>query len=179
LISARGYKRYLEIGCDDDTCFSQVQIEKVGVDPMRGGTLRMFSDDFFACVGDARFDIIFIDGDHTHAQALRDVENALAVLSPGGCIVMHDCLPADEKHEAPFLCGTVWRAFVKLRTRMDLDCVVGDYDHGVGIVERGTNQAPIIVPQSMDSMTYRQFAENRAVWMRPVSFDIVQARACQ
>ena len=171
LIKSRGYRRYLEIGCDDDTTFSKVPIEKIGVDPVRGGTHRMTSDAFFATPSGA-FDIIFIDGDHRHAQVMKDVEGALAVLNPGGTIVMHDCLPPDEKHEAPFLCGTVWRAFAKLRTRLDLDCVVGDYDYGCGIVRRGANPSPIEIPQSMDAMTYKQFVQNRAQWMRPVSFEV-------
>lgn len=178
LIEARGYKRYLEIGCDDDTTFSHIPIEKIGVDPVRGGTHRMTSDAFFAQHGDARFDIIFIDGDHRHPQVMKDVENALSVLLPGGCIVMHDCLPPDANHEAPYLCGTAWRAFAKLRERVDLDCVVGDYDYGVGIVRRGPNLAQLTSPlPAMDAMTYQQFVENRARWMRPVNFGAVKALA--
>lgn len=170
LIENCGYRRYLEIGCQGDACFSQVPIDKIGVDPNTGGTHRMTSDDFFARHDGSRFDIIFIDGDHRHPQVARDVDNALGVLAPGGVIVMHDCLPKDAEHENPWLCGTAWRAFAKLRTRPDLDCAVGDYDHGVGVVCVRPNTAPVSIPQSMDALTYGDLAANRGAWMRPIDF---------
>ena len=49
IISKEKYKSYLEIGCDNDENFSQIDIEeKIGVDPLKGGTLRMTSDEFFS-----------------------------------------------------------------------------------------------------------------------------------
>ena len=48
IILKQNYKNYLEIGCDNNENFSQISIEnKVGVDPLKGGTLRMTSDEFF------------------------------------------------------------------------------------------------------------------------------------
>ena len=48
IIDKKNFKHYLEIGCDRDENFSNIKAEnKVGVDPVRGGTLRMTSDDFF------------------------------------------------------------------------------------------------------------------------------------
>ena len=48
IINKQKYKDYLEIGCDNDENFSKVIIEnKIGVDPLKGGTLRMTSDNFF------------------------------------------------------------------------------------------------------------------------------------
>jgi hypothetical protein len=52
--------------------------------------------------------------------------------------------------------------------------VVGDYDHGVGIVRKGPNPALINIPQSMDAMTYQQFVDHRVEWMRPISFEDVK-----
>ena len=49
LIKKYNLKKYLEIGCDQNEVFSQVKIEnKIGVDPVSGGTHRMTSDKFFA-----------------------------------------------------------------------------------------------------------------------------------
>jgi len=49
-------KKYLEIGCDKNKVFNNVACEhKVGVDPVRGGTHRMYSDEFF------KFKLVLID----------------------------------------------------------------------------------------------------------------------
>ena len=55
---------YLEIGCDKNVVFSQINcINKVGVDPNSGGTIRDTSDNFFK-TNKQKFDVIFIDGLH-------------------------------------------------------------------------------------------------------------------
>ena len=134
---SRACQSYLEIGCNRDGTFQQVAIpQRVGVDPKRGGTLRMTSDEFFA-VNQQSFDLVFIDGLHLREQVLRDVENALRVLSPHGCIVIHDCLPTERQQQLrepagggePWT-GDVWKAVVELRQRPDLDIAVLDADWG-------------------------------------------------
>jgi len=87
LIQRNAYRSYLEIGCETARTFAQVQLRrKVGVDPRHGGTLRMTSDEFFAQNREA-FDLVFVDGLHLCEQVLRDVDNAVRCLTPGGCIV--------------------------------------------------------------------------------------------
>ena len=94
---------YLEIGTrntGDNFDLIPVTGERVGVDPQAGADIgkdrklmRMTSDDFFA--GNKRtFDLVFVDGDHSHEQSARDMDNALGCLNAGGVIVMHDSLPA-------------------------------------------------------------------------------------
>ena len=178
LIEKRGYKRYLEIGCLTDECFSQIRAEtKVGVDPVSGGTVRKTSDAFFADAIEAgeRFDIIFIDGLHHHDQVYRDVENSLACLSSGGAIVMHDCLPPDRNYETSAFCWTVWRAFVQFRKRPDLDAIVGDFDFGCGLIRKVTNPLPLKLDKGMDELSYDDFLANRQTWMRPASPAVLQA----
>lgn len=61
---------------------------------------QTLSDNFFAKLEPgALFDIIFIDGDHTHPQVFRDITNALVVLAPNGTIVCHDCNPETEARQ--------------------------------------------------------------------------------
>ena len=68
LIVELGCRTYLEIGCKDNSTFDKVNVErKVGVDPERGGTLRMTSDAFFAS-DTQKFDIVFVDGLHQTAS---------------------------------------------------------------------------------------------------------------
>jgi hypothetical protein len=97
------YQSYLEIGCAGDDVFNLVRPKvavSVGVDPERGGTLRMTSDEFFH-LNRMSFDLIFIDGDHSAKQVMVDLENALQVLSQDGTIVLHDCNPALEWRQFP------------------------------------------------------------------------------
>ena len=58
--------RYLEIGCDDNICFNSIPvIDKIGVDPDRGGNIKDTSDNFFKN-NKKFFDVIFIDGLHIY-----------------------------------------------------------------------------------------------------------------
>jgi hypothetical protein len=64
------YKSYLEIGCNDDTNFDKVKqlfSRVVCVDPEKGGTMRMTSDEYFINNQDT-YDLIFIDGLHEAHQ---------------------------------------------------------------------------------------------------------------
>lgn len=175
LISTRGYTRYLELGCYKDATFDRVECEtKVGVDKEQGGTHRMTTSGFFEQNED-EFDIIFIDADHHHDAVMRDVENALECLAPGGVIVLHDCYPKDLLHESPGGCGTVWRALVKLRGRPDLDLIVGDFDHGTTLLRRGENGHLVDVATPMDDLTYGDLEANRTEWLCPRSITTIRA----
>lgn len=164
-ISTFGYKNYLEIGCCDNYTFSRVTCERmVGVDPEKGGTLRMTSDEFFS-TNEETFDIIFIDGDHHHTQVLKDVENALLVLNEGGTIVMHDCNPPTLEMERPAANGTAWRAFTVLRTRQDLAMATFNFNHGLGVIRRGRNEDPLVIEKTMDELTFNDLDQNRQTWL--------------
>ena len=66
IIKYKKYNSYLEIGCQADVSFKKIlAADKIGVDPMDGGTHRMTSDNFFK-TNQKTFDIIFIDGLHEY-----------------------------------------------------------------------------------------------------------------
>src|SRR5262245_26001763 len=124
LVRQRGYSSYLEIGCGSgETLRSITARYKVGVDPVGEATFPVSSDAFFQ-ENRRHFDLVFIDGLHLREQVLRDVNGALGCLSPGGTIVLHDCLPLTERHQlrtrlpGPWT-GDVWKAVVELRARED------------------------------------------------------------
>ena len=80
LIQKLKISSYLEIGCDQDEVFSFVKIEnKIGVDPVSGGTHRMTSDTFFRD-NSKFFDLIFIDGLHTYDQVKKDIINSNVII---------------------------------------------------------------------------------------------------
>ena len=42
------FSNYLEVGCNDDELFSKIKIKnKIGIDPVVGGNMKITSDDFF------------------------------------------------------------------------------------------------------------------------------------
>jgi len=118
-ISRLRCRKYLEIGVRDGECFCSLTVaEKIGVDPvapqpavlaeMRKPGVQYFSltsDDFFQQAATQVLadgvDVVFIDGLHTYEQAYRDCSNALKYLTPGGLILLHDCLPRSEVEAQP------------------------------------------------------------------------------
>jgi hypothetical protein len=140
LLADRPGGRYLEIGCAGDTLFDAVMAaEKVGVDPVRGGTHRMTSDAFFAAWDGPPFDVIFIDGLHLYPQVRRDMVNALAWLAPGGWIALHDMLPRDwlEEHVPQIRTsgwtGDGWKVGFELAAAPQIDFRLIAVDYGVAV----------------------------------------------
>ena len=148
IIQKKGFKSYLEIGCQSDVNFSKIIIEnKIGVDPQSGGTHRMTSDKFFL-ENNSTFDLIFIDGLHIYEQVLKDIDNSLNVLNKGGVILLHDCLPAKIWHQTipqthSSWNGDVWKSIVKSRTRDDLDTYTIKADQGLGLILKRKNKDPL------------------------------------
>jgi SAM-dependent methyltransferase len=142
--------RYLEIGCAGNDLFDAVMAgEKVGVDPVRGGTHRMTSDAFFATWEGEGFDVVFIDGLHLYDQVRRDLDGALKVLNPGGWIAIHDMLPRDwlEEHVPQIRTrgwtGDGWKVAFELLASTDVEFRLLILDHGVVVVRPLTKKPRI------------------------------------
>ncbi len=174
-ISKRGYCSYLELGCRKDITFNAVKCaRKVGVDSIEGGTVRMTTDDFFAQNAET-FDVVFIDAYHHHNQVFKDFQNSLNALNKGGVVILHDCSPADLSFESQSKCGTAWRAFTRhIRTRPDLDAIVGNYDHGVGVVRVAQNQDVLTLDKGMDELAFKDLSDNREQYLRLRTWEQVQ-----
>lgn len=158
---------YLEIGCAGDDCFQLIDVSyKVGVDPNKGGTHRMTSDEFFL-QNKQTFDVIFVDGLHEHTQVIKDVENALRCVSEGGVVFMHDVLPASWQNAVPrkkdkpkgviAWNGDVWKAAFELAGRSDLTFHIVTCRHGVGIIQKKPNDT--VVPFHCDG-TWQFYLDN-------------------
>ena len=134
--------RYLEIGCDNNICFKSIPvINKIGVDPDRGGNIKDTSDNFFKN-NKNRFDVIFIDGLHIYEQCRRDVINALKVLDKNGYIFLHDMTPRNWAEEnVPRLkntlwTGDIWKVAIELSKTKGIDFFVINADMGVGVLRK-------------------------------------------
>ena len=178
-ISDRGYQRYLEIGTKRGDCLTRVNAPvriSVDPDPRSVASYVMTSDDFFNMAKiypsmEHEFcpDIIFIDGLHEHNQVWRDINNSLSILSPGGVIILHDCLPTSEKmqeyHTEPqdaLWTGDVWKAFVKARAELPYELYTIDADFGCGIIDTRVRKhsATASLPTDMEQMTYEQYVSH-------------------
>ena len=201
-LNRRPHPSYLEIGVARGSSFFPVRASrKVAVDPrfrfpfykrlhprelLCSHFYPVTSDEFFqnsVQLYPAGFDVIYIDGLHTHAQTMKDVENSLLHLKPDGRIVLHDCNPTSAEMAVPAMsyaeakqknppwpgdwCGDCWKTVVKLRsTRADLDIVVFDCCYGVGVVKRVDGQsAPLKNKVDTATLTYEDLARNRQEWL--------------
>jgi Methyltransferase domain len=194
IIDHKNAQTYLEIGVEQGNNFFPIEVtSKTAVDPSfafstdeqaawvvknpcntKAQYVRSTSDDFFASTDRVqRFDVVFVDGLHTHEQSLRDVINALDNLQENGVIVMHDCKPPNIPAACPTKnlteamqmpdwsgewCGDVWKTICFLRSqRPDLRVFVLDCDYGLGIVTKGTSDSILALSQErLDAMNYEE-----------------------
>jgi len=134
---------YLEIGCDNNKVFKKIRCKnKIGVDPVRGGTHRMTSDDFFKN-NIEYFGVIFIDGLHHYDQVKKDVNNSLEFLDKDGYIVIHDMIPLGPEYaivprplEPKTWMGDVWRLSFYLKEREDVRFKIVKIDCGCGVLQK-------------------------------------------
>ena len=178
IIEVGSYNSYLEIGVDKGVTLRAVKAEiKQGVDPNVENMEDVFTgniNQFITEINEDTFDLIFIDGDHTHESSTNDLNKSLTLLNKGGTIVMHDTNPADHVQGAPTRhgnhgwCGTVWKTAVEARMRDDLIVKTLDLDTGYTIITVGKNEEPL-AGMELKYVQYEKFADHRAKWLGLVS----------
>lgn len=138
---------YLEIGTANNELFDSVICEnKIGVDPHKGGNIRLSSDSFFE-ENTTYFDLVFIDGLHTYEQVLKDVNNSLEFLNKGGVIALHDMFPRNWKEcfMPPVTLGDwtgdVWKLAFSDFKKCGLEFILVEADHGLGVVKVVANSS--------------------------------------
>lgn len=168
VIDSKKYNTYLEIGLGDEINFNNIVIKnKTGIDIEKKkskDTIKISSNDFFKN-NSKKYDCIFIDGDHTEAQFLKDVENSLEALSDNGIILVHDINPWSEEvqrvpRETKAWTGDVWRGWVKLRRRSDINLFAIQAESGIGIIQKQKNLSPLNI-EMPDVIDWEFFDQNR------------------
>jgi hypothetical protein len=153
-------RTYLEIGVYQGASLRLAgpQTIAVGVDPrpelpQEGDTPwhveRCTSDEFFSgdrpheLFGDLPVDLAFVDGLHLFEFALRDLAHAESLSGPDSVLVLHDCLPPDEKSAARERAtadwtGDVWKLVLCLLDRRPgLDLSIIDVPPSGLLIVRG------------------------------------------
>jgi len=134
LIEEYGFKSYLEIGTQTKSQnFDKIQCDVkycVDSDAKSEADFIMTSDEYFDQCNDT-FDLIFIDGDHSENQSMKDFQNACGCLNSNGVIVMHDTLPDNEDYTKPEWCGEVYKTALELSSEFLVKTM--NADHGVSV----------------------------------------------
>lgn len=150
-IGCCGYTTYLEIGGAYGKCFNSVKrngpLFKTAVEPDRTKTgiitkpldrlFQMPSDTFFSSCNEL-FDIIFIDGDHSFDQTMKDFFNSVDHLSKDGMIIIHDCIPVYEvsgQRKTERYYDQDWRVIYCLKQCCGLQVMTGNFDKGCAVVK--------------------------------------------
>ncbi len=133
-----------------------------------------FAEDAATIIDNKKIEISLVDGMHQYDFALRDIENTLKYLSDDGVIVVHDCNPQtkaasgtwdewQERNEAGFWNGDVWKAIVHLRSlRNDINVFVLNCDHGLGIITKAKKENGLqFSADEISKLNYEDLAENR------------------
>lgn len=177
IIDIKKYQSYLEIGTFDNELFSFINCkEKIGIDPFYGGTHRMTSDAFFF-KNKKKFDCIFIDGLHHYDQVKKDIKNSLNFLNENGIILVHDCLPKNLLAQSiPRTVvnwnGDVWKAFVEIRTNIELDAYTCYADHGIGVILKRKNRNVLNIEcKNFQKLKFIDFYREHNRFMNIVDFN--------
>lgn len=136
-IKNRKFSSYLELGVYDKSTFNSINIEnKKCVDLKFPADYQMSTDDFFK-INKNKYDIIFIDANHTEEYLSRDITNSLKILNENGIIILHDINPPDEysQIDSNNLYQTAWKAFVKFRFTGEYLTYSYPTDCGLGIID--------------------------------------------
>ena len=180
IINKQNYQNYLEIGCDKDENFSKIKIKnKIGVDPLQGGTIRKTSDEFFNS-NTQKFDLIFLDGLHTYEQTIKDINNSLKFIKSSGVIVIHDCLPKKIWNQiVPRIYGhwngDVWKAIVHSRTYQNADTYTCIADHGLGLIFKRKNKNLLEIKiKEFKKLKFSDYYKNHKIFMNPISHEKIE-----
>jgi len=169
------FSSYLEIGCNDDELFSRIKIKnKIGIDPVIGGNMKITSDDFFL-QNKLKFDCIFVDGLNVYDQVKRDIVNSSKFLNENGFILVHDCLPRSISRQAVpryrlTWNGEVWKAIVDLRRDPNLEIFTCIADEGISIIQNKKNSNILKLDKKISELKFKDFYYNHKEYMRPISF---------
>ena len=175
-IKRKKFDNYLEIGCFDNQLFDHISISKTGVDPYKGGNIKLKSDDFFK-INKKKYDCIFIDGLHTYEQVIKDIKNSLNCINQNGIIFIHDCLPNNVYEQniprSTYVWnGDVWKAMVEMRTKKYVQTYTINADYGIGVILKKENQNILNINETnFKKLKFKDFYYNHKNWLNIIEYN--------
>lgn len=100
---------------------------------------EMTSDLFFKNIdSNLKFDLVFIDGDHSKEQVLKDFINVKDMIIDDGFIILHDTYPCDERMELPIHSNNAWQAMLEIKQRFikEWEIITLPFNPGLTIMKK-------------------------------------------
>lgn len=100
---------------------------------------EMTSDEFFKNLNpNIKFDLAFIDGDHTKEQVIKDFDNTSRHIVDDGFVILHDTYPYSEKMITPSISNNAWEAMLYIKThyRDEWEYLTLPFNPGVSILKK-------------------------------------------
>ncbi|AEW02976.1 hypothetical protein A4D02_03005 [Niastella koreensis] len=144
-------EHYLELGVRDGKCFKRLSAfatTAVGVDmqPISYSLKRNMkfhlgtTDDYFASIKgtSVKFDLVFIDADHSYEQSLKDFMNAKEHMIEEGFIFLHDTHPYDLSMTEPELCSDTYKTalYIKQHLADDFEIITLPFNPGLTMTKK-------------------------------------------
>jgi predicted O-methyltransferase YrrM len=143
-------ENYLELGVRCGKTFKKVSplcSKATGVDianpqfviPNNSVYLETTTDEFFEKISpDEKYDLIFIDADHSHEQSLKDFLNAEKHLIDDGFIILHDTYPFDSYLFKPELCNDCYKTalYIKQNLYTRFEILTLPFNPGLTLVKK-------------------------------------------
>lgn len=182
IIKEMQYSKYCEIGYDQGLAHNEIICKyKVAVDPnpktvLPGHHVNIMTSDRFFELNKQKYDIYFIDGDHSAEQVIKDIDNCLNFLTTNGVLFLHDVCPLKEEMTNPRGCGDAYKTFIKLRTEREdlsmyiIDAFTPEDETGFGIIFKNKQKiwsAPVEYTHS-----YMLNHLNDLMMIKPIDFII-------
>jgi hypothetical protein len=100
---------------------------------------QMTTDEYFNQLDpELKFDVAFIDADHSYEQSLKDFNNIKDRIIEDGFIFLHDTYPYDPSMFDPGMCNDVYRTALHIKTHFidEFEVVTLPFNPGVTIVKK-------------------------------------------
>lgn len=100
---------------------------------------QMTSDKFFSVINPSiQFDLVFIDGDHSKEQVIKDFMNVEGRVIDDGFVILHDTYPYNEQMLQPEFSNNCWEAalWIKENFRNDWEILTLPFNPGLTLMKK-------------------------------------------
>lgn len=149
---------YLELGVRDGNNFNVISSKSkkstaVDINPLmfnlpsNANFYLGSTDDFFRDLPkEEKFDLIFIDADHSHEQSLKDFINSQNFLIEDGFVILHDTYPINQDYLDPNFCNDAYLTALYIKNNLSdsFESLTLPFHPGLTIVKKISKNKQLI-----------------------------------